>query len=396
MAVVLSTTHYRFGVNSGTESTHGWHAAEDANPAQGVIAKDTTFLLRFTVQESGGTIASNTDQQFQCRKNAGAFQDITTSSTIVKAVTTAVFANAADLTKRLSGTGTFEASGDGGTHDGLSGGVQNDIAASGNSETECALQIVGADVATGDVIEFKLTSPDFTITNNVVPTLTVGATVSEADGASTGTGTPACLAVTIFAGLLSAAGVAASSVVAVAFLLTAGLASGAATDSTVSASVLPTHAASTGIASPLSESLTIAVGDGASVGSAAASSDGEAVSTGADGQVDGTATASAVAGEIHTRAGAASSIADSTVTGASLVQATGASGGIASEAIASASLHEASASSVGGATTEGTGLVFAQADASCVGLATVFGLTDGTNVSYRPRRKARYRRGQSR
>src|SRR3990167_7364468 len=107
MAVNLHTTHYRFGIEELAESTHGWHAAEDANPAQGVIAVDTTFLLRFTVQETGGTAAGNTDQQFQCALNGGAFQNITTTSSIVKAVTTAVFANGADLSKRLSGTGTF-------------------------------------------------------------------------------------------------------------------------------------------------------------------------------------------------------------------------------------------------------------------------------------------------
>ena len=182
MAVNLRQAHFRFGINELAESTHGWHAALDTNPAEGVIAVDTTFLLRFTVQETGGTAAGNTDQQFQCRKNAGAFQNITTSSTIVKAVTTAVFANGADLTKRLTGTGTFESSGDGGTHDGLSGGPQNDIAASGNSETECALQIVGADVVGGDVLEFRLTSPDFTITNDVVPTLTVSIPLTPTRG----------------------------------------------------------------------------------------------------------------------------------------------------------------------------------------------------------------------
>lgn len=200
MAVNLHATHFRFGINELAESTHGWHAAEDANPAQGVIGNDATFLLRFTVQETGGSIASNTDQQFQCRLNAGAFQDITTTSSIVKAVTTAVFANGADLTKRLSGTGTFESSGDGGTHDGLSGGPQNDIAASGNSETECALQIVGTDVAHNDVIEFRLTSPDFTITNDVVPSLTVNEPIAAAlDGAVTGAAMVAAALVTAIA-----------------------------------------------------------------------------------------------------------------------------------------------------------------------------------------------------
>src|SRR3990167_4193904 len=173
MAVNLHATHFRFGIDELAENTHGWHAAEDVNPAQGVIAVDTTFLLRFTVQETGGTAAANTDNQFQCRLNAGAFQNITTTSSIAKAVVAAAFANAAACTKRLSGTGTFETSGAGCTEDGLSGGPANDIAASGNSETECAIQIVGADVAANDVIQFRLTSPDFTITNDVVPAITI-------------------------------------------------------------------------------------------------------------------------------------------------------------------------------------------------------------------------------
>jgi hypothetical protein len=201
VAVNLHSTHYRFGIAELAESTHGWHAALDANPAQGVIAVDTTFLLRFTVQETGGTAAGNTDQQFQCALNGGAFQNITTTSTIVKAVTTTVFANGADLTKRLTGTGTFESSGDGGTHDGLSGGAQNDIAASGNSETECALQIVSADVANDDVITFRLTSPDFTITNDVVPTLTVAESAPVVVIPTTAT-----LALTTFAPTVTATG----------------------------------------------------------------------------------------------------------------------------------------------------------------------------------------------
>ena len=81
--------------------------------------------------------------------------------------------NAGACTKRLSGTGTFEVSGAGQTEDGTSGGAANDIAASGCSETECGVIIDSADVAGGDVIEFRITSPDFTVTNDVVPSLTV-------------------------------------------------------------------------------------------------------------------------------------------------------------------------------------------------------------------------------
>src|SRR3990167_7784468 len=126
------------------------------------------------------------------------------------AVTTTVFANGADLTKRLSGTGTFESSGDGGTHDGLSGGAQNDIAASGNSETECAMQIVSGDVAHNDVIEFRLTSPDFTITNDVVPTLTVNEPAAVTLAASSAGITVVAGALAVLRGLAGVSGGAAA------------------------------------------------------------------------------------------------------------------------------------------------------------------------------------------
>jgi len=173
MVVNLHTNHYRFGVDELAENTHGWHAAEDANPAPGVIGVDTVFLLRFNEQETGGTAAGNTDSQFQYRRNGGGWNNITTTSSVVKAVVAAALTNNGACTQRLSGTGTFETSGAGQTEDGLSGGASNDIAASGCSETECGLQIVGTDVLDGDTIELRLTSPDWTITNDVVPTITV-------------------------------------------------------------------------------------------------------------------------------------------------------------------------------------------------------------------------------
>src|SRR3990167_2774233 len=173
MAVNLHATHFRFGIDELAENTHGWHAAEDVNPGAGVIAVDTTFLLRFTVQETGGTAAANTDNQFQCRLNVGTFQNITTTSTIVKAVVSVAFTNGQACTKRLSGTGTFETSGAGCTEDGSSGGTANDIVASGNSETEAGLQVVFADVANNDTIQFRFRSPDWTVTYTVTPTLTI-------------------------------------------------------------------------------------------------------------------------------------------------------------------------------------------------------------------------------
>lgn len=152
--MAISQSHFRFGVAELTEATHGWLAAEDANA---VLPPGRPFLLRFAVQETAGVAAANLAIEFQYRHNAGAWLPITTTSAVVRTGVTAVFTNGQNCTKRLSGTGTFESTGAGCTHDGTSGGAANDVAANGNSETLIGLQIINADTAAGDVIEFRLT-----------------------------------------------------------------------------------------------------------------------------------------------------------------------------------------------------------------------------------------------
>ena len=172
MAVDLRQTHFRFGKDDGTESTHTFWQVEDINHSQQISA-DWTFLLRFTEQEAGGTAAANTDAVFQYNKNGAGWIDITTTSLVVKAVAVGAFAGGDNCTKRLSGTGTFESSGKGCTEDGSSGGTANDIAANGNSETEAGLQVVFANVANNDTIQLRFRSPDWTVTYTITPTLTV-------------------------------------------------------------------------------------------------------------------------------------------------------------------------------------------------------------------------------
>ncbi|MGH9256590.1 MAG: hypothetical protein ACRD3C_18675 [Vicinamibacterales bacterium] len=184
--MALTLSHYRFGIDELAENTHGWHANEDTNPAQGVIDVDSNFLLRFTVQ-ANTTGLNNVDNEFQYRLNGGTWTNITTTSSVVKAVAVTPLTNGGACTQRLSGTGTFESSGAGQTEDGTSGGTANDIVASGNSETECGLQIVGADVVHGDVIEFRLTRDGGTLldTYAVVPAITVDEPTNQTLSAGT-------------------------------------------------------------------------------------------------------------------------------------------------------------------------------------------------------------------
>lgn len=180
--MALTQSHYRFGIDSGTESSHGWHANEDANPSEGTIALDTTFLLRFCLQ-CDGTAASNVDCEYQYRVNGGTWTNITTTSSFVRAVAATALTNGGNCTKRLSGTGTFESSGAGQTEDGTSGGTANDIVANGNSECECGLQLRSADLTGGETVDFRLTRDGGVLidTYAVTPSLTIPAAAANID-----------------------------------------------------------------------------------------------------------------------------------------------------------------------------------------------------------------------
>jgi hypothetical protein len=182
MAILLSQSHYRFGKDDGTESTHTWYANEDA-PAS--LPLDTNLLLRICVQESGGTAAPNLVQQFQYSVNnlSGPWTNVTTVlNTPVRAVAVAAFTNGQNCTKRLSGTGTFESSAAGCTEDGNSGGGSNDVVALGCTETELGFRLDSTQIAQGSVVYFRLTvsGPTTSITYSVTPTGHVAITEAPA------------------------------------------------------------------------------------------------------------------------------------------------------------------------------------------------------------------------
>lgn len=170
--MTLHQATFRFGIDEGTESTHGWHQVQNTDMSFGVNA---TFLMRFGVQAAGGVAHSNIDFQFQYDKNFTAFNNITTTSSVVKAVTTVAYVHAANCTNRLVGlTGTFETSAAGCSETGVSGGTACDIVSNGCTETVCALQIVGADVVNGDTIKIRLLQETLVMTSyDQQPTITV-------------------------------------------------------------------------------------------------------------------------------------------------------------------------------------------------------------------------------
>lgn len=184
----LSQSHYRFGVAELLEASHGWLAAED-KPI--MLPPARPFLLRFCVQADAVGLV-NVDNEFQFRQLRGGVEivgwtNITTTTAVIRTGSTTVFTNGQNCTKRLNGTGTFEASAAGCTHDGSSGGTANDIVANGNSETEIGLQILGAGTAVGDLIEFRLTRDGGIVldTYAVTPEIRVGVEILAAQSRNT-------------------------------------------------------------------------------------------------------------------------------------------------------------------------------------------------------------------
>jgi hypothetical protein len=190
--MALRQNKFRFYQNNGTESTSTPLAAINTSISL-QDGDETTFLIRFLIQSDASTAGTNTVVQFERNINAGAFAAITTSSSIVRALTTSVFADAASTTAQLAGTGTFESSSQGCTHDGSAGGAQMDIVANGNAETVCAVRLVAADVVPGDVIGIRISTTPTAITvydQNATVTITAPPIVLGLDtGAVAGTGT---------------------------------------------------------------------------------------------------------------------------------------------------------------------------------------------------------------
>lgn len=101
-----SQTHFRWRADDGGEASATWLAAEDVPIS---LARGSQCRLRVGVAMSAG-IGSPVVYKLQVSKNGGAHQDVTTSSTVVRAVGTLDgYANHDPTTSQLTAVGTFTA-----------------------------------------------------------------------------------------------------------------------------------------------------------------------------------------------------------------------------------------------------------------------------------------------
>jgi len=180
----------------GTETGAAALAAESTTLAINNIA-DYPIVLRYGVQESGAGSASGAstdDYQLQYSLNGGAYTSVSAVSAVVQGFTSANLTDAAATTSRLSaGTGSFVA-GEISETDGL----LTDWALTANNYSDLlyAIQIMAADTADGDSIDFRvLRNGAIFNTYTVTPNLTIqnAYTLTSDSGAFPFAGTDASL-----------------------------------------------------------------------------------------------------------------------------------------------------------------------------------------------------------
>jgi len=154
---------FRYRNDDGNESGASWIYTLNNN---GSLLTDTNYRMRFTIYNDGTAVRRNLEPRFQYRWYTGfwgAWTNITTSSSVVKAVpsleTSWTITDGDDCSQQLS-TGTYDPTNKGYTEDGLSGGATLDMSAGAKAETELCFQIVDSIVSDGNLIQIRLVQGD--------------------------------------------------------------------------------------------------------------------------------------------------------------------------------------------------------------------------------------------
>lgn len=174
-AAIFEQRSFRWRNDDGTETTATWAAAENANPAQGALALDTNYRIRFEMEETAtASPAGGLTPRIQYNKNSAGWINVTTSSLVVRAVTSANVSDGTATTNQISTStrsflaGTVSA-------DGSAGSV---VMSNQQSEFEYIFQLRSADLVEGDVVQIRVTNvsapPDVSVYTNT-PSYTVGA-----------------------------------------------------------------------------------------------------------------------------------------------------------------------------------------------------------------------------
>lgn len=170
---------FRF-YEDGLEALAAPIAAQDTNVTAkvGNTTGNRVVQLRYRIQETGGAAGATTDDyQLQVSKNGGAYANVAAASSNVKAATGSRLTDGSATTNRATdgvtdGSGSFLA----GRQEEGDGQIPNfQLTASNYTEFLWAIELIGADLATNDTLDFQVTlnggAPG--MTNSVTPRITV-------------------------------------------------------------------------------------------------------------------------------------------------------------------------------------------------------------------------------
>lgn len=165
---VLAQDQFRFYEDNGTNATQTEIAAVNTNIVRATASP--TLCLRVLLQESGGASGASTDDfQLQVSKNGGSYVNVTTTSSNVKAFDSVNLTDGGSIGSRLSGSGSSSARVL--SEDGL---VDNQsVTALTWAEFLYTLELVPADLADNDTLDFRVLHNGATFTYNVTPRITV-------------------------------------------------------------------------------------------------------------------------------------------------------------------------------------------------------------------------------
>lgn len=149
----FAQTSFRFYEDDGSEAANTAIDAVNTNITR-VISSDNNLCVRFAIDNTGISAGLATDDyQLKYSKNAGAYTDVTTSSSDVFAFNSSNLTNAGAATDRVAGSTAFSANGTV-SEDGLADdcliGVSNYV------NFLYTLTLKNSDLANNDTLDFRV------------------------------------------------------------------------------------------------------------------------------------------------------------------------------------------------------------------------------------------------
>ena len=165
----LDQNAFRARNDNGSETTATWKAANNTNWSQAV---DTNFRVRFLIQEKAGNNPVNMTCQLQYNLAGAGWNNVTGSSSVVRASSSTQFTDGTLTTEQMGGAQSFS-DGEMDEVDGLCNAPEADMGANQETEFEFSLQIRSVDVTNGQTLQLRCTYNVGTATYTNTPTITV-------------------------------------------------------------------------------------------------------------------------------------------------------------------------------------------------------------------------------